>query len=70
MTKRYMIDDLQNVGKAKYWAWTKEKPMTHDEIIDLFGRYVQQEKLNLKKEDLSFKRIQDTWDCEIIEVTE
>ena len=66
--KRYMIDDLQNVGDFKWWLNTKEDPMTEEEIIDMFWDYAQQDGMKLKKKDLNFDLIQDLWECEIIEV--
>lgn len=65
--KKYMIDDLQNTGKYKWWSYTKEYPLTREEIVDKFWEYAQQEHMKLKKKDLTPGLIQALWDVKFVE---
>lgn len=70
MVKRYCIKDLQFSDGQGWWTWTKDKPQTKKQILEMFRQYADDDGIELpkNKKDFDFDFIQDLWECEIKEV--
>ena len=67
--KKYIIIDKQFPYGGGWWTWTKDEPLTKDEVLELFREYAYNDEIELPKrrKDFDFNFIQDLWECEIKE---
>lgn len=65
--KKYIIIDKQFPYGGGWWTWTKDEPLTKDEVLDLFRQYADNDGIELPEGGLYFDFIQDLWECEIVE---